>query len=145
MNRLSVVIATLIFAFGCGKDINNKEAVKKGVEEYLASRQSQTGLTMNAMEVSVTSVDFQKDEARAVVAFKVKGDTSGGGGMAMNYVLERKGAKWVVKGRQENGLNPHGGGAMPPGGAMPGGAMPTEGALPPNHPPVEGAKPETGK
>ena len=36
-------------------------------------------------------------------------------GYFMPYVLDRKGDKWVVKGRQVNPGNPHGAGELPPG------------------------------
>jgi hypothetical protein len=86
------------------------------------------------MNVEVANVTFQGNEAKASISFKPKGSDAGGG-MTMSYTLERRGADWVVKGRQESGANPHGGSVMP-GGAMPGAQMP------PNHPPVEGAKPD---
>jgi hypothetical protein len=125
-----------MLAAGCGKNINNKEAVKQGVVDYLNKRMSQTGLDMSLMNVDVSSVSFQKNEAHATVSFQPKGSEASG--MTMNYVLERNGDRWVVKGRQESGANPHGGGGLPP--AMPGGAE-----LPPNHPPVTGANPDQGK
>ena len=132
MKRSLRLLALAIFAIGCAKDINNNEAVKQGVVEYLSKRMSQTGLDMNLMDVEVSSVKFDKNEAHAVVAFKPKGSATTGG-MTMNYALERQGAKWVVKGRQDSGLNPHGTPAVP------------DGALPPNHPPVESAQPDPKK
>lgn len=124
-----------VFAAGCARDINNTDAVRAGVVEYLSKRTGQTGLDMNSMAVNVTSVSFQKNEAHATVSFKPKGSDAAGG-MSMNYVLERRGDQWVVKGRQESGLNPHGGTPQMP---LPGGeATP---AMPANHPPVDGAKP----
>ena len=140
----------------CSKDIQNTESVKQGVLDYLRARTAQTGLDVNSLQVDVTTVAFEKDQARATVSFKPKtGD--GGGPMLMNYVLDRKGGKWVVRGRTENGLNPHGGAspgtgageAMPPGhpatGAepplmpAPGTPGPT-GTLPPGHPPIGSKK-----
>jgi len=53
--------------------------------------------------------------------------------MQIPYVLDKKGAKWVVRGRSDGGSNPHGAGAMPP--ASPPG-METPQPLPPGHPPV---------
>ena len=146
MKLLSLVVAIAVFAVGCGRDINNKDAVRKGVVEYLNKRSGQTGLDLNNMNLEVTSVSFQKNEAHATVSFKPKG-TEASSGMSMNYVLERQGDQWVVKGRQESGLNPHGGN---PGMTAPGmggtQAAPVQpgaaGQMPPNHPPVGGAKPE---
>jgi len=132
-----LLVALIAVLAGCNRDINNKEAVRQGVVDYLSKRTGQTGLDMNLMNVDVSSVKFENNEAHATVAFKPKG-ADGPGGMTMSYVLERQGAKWVVKGRQESGMSPHGG-TPPPGNAMPQGDA--TGAIPPNHLPVEGAKP----
>ena len=139
---LPLFLAALVLV-SCGSNINNKDAVKKGVLDYLDKRKQQTGLDMSLMNVEVTNVAFEKNEARATVAFVPKG--AAGGAMTMTYVLERRGSQWVVRGRQESG-GPHGAGGMPPGGAMPPGAgMQGGGAnphLPSGHPPVN---PEAGK
>jgi hypothetical protein len=111
---------------------------------YLAKRSD-----LLAMDVSVSSVAFNKDEATAQVRFQAKGNNSPGAGMTMQYVLERKDSQWVVKGR--TGANSaHGAGGMPPspsnqsGGPGPLDGMPHTGlpagagasALPPGHPAV---------
>jgi len=134
VRRLLPLAAALLIA-GCGnRNIDNTEAVRKGVVDYLEKRKSQTGLDMSLMNVEVTNVTFAKNEARATVAFRPKEAKGGAGGMAMSYVLERRGDQWVVKGRQDSGS--HSGGQTMPG-AMPGG-MPgaAPGVMPPNHPPV---------
>ena len=142
----------------CSKDIQNTESVKQGVLDYLRARTAQTGLDVNSLQVDVTTVAFEKDQARATVSFKPKtGD--GGSPMLMNYVLDRKGTKWVVRGRTENGVNPHGGAspatgtgtgtgeAMPPGHPATGAEPPLmpvppapSGNLPPGHPPIGSKK-----
>ena len=136
VRRLLPLAAALLIA-GCGnRNIDNTEAVRKGVVDYLEKRKSQTGLDMSLMNVEVTNVTFAKNEARATVAFRPKEAKGGAGGMAMSYVLERRGDQWVVKGRQDSGSH-SGGQTMPGMGAMPGGipgAAP--GVMPPNHPPV---------
>jgi hypothetical protein len=120
---------------GCSRDINNKDAVRKGVVDYLNKRKSQTGLDMTLMNVDVSNVTFERNEATATVSFQPK--TGAAQGMSMNYVLERKANEWVVKGRKESGVNPHGAEGMPGAQGMPG-AMPADpsGALPPGHPPT---------
>lgn len=121
--KLLLPLVAAMLLFSCGRhNIDNKEAVRKGVVDYLDKRKGQTGLDMNLMNVEVTNLNFDKNEARATVAFRSK-DGSAGGGMTMSYVLERKDDKWVVKGRQDSGMSPHGGGSMP--------------AMPPNHPPTQ--------
>lgn len=134
---------------GCKKDIQNQEAVRQGVMTYLAKRSD-----LLAMDVSVSSVAFHQDEATAEVHFQAKGNNSPAAGMTMQYVLERKGSQWVVKGR--TGANAaHGAGGMPPSGptsqgsapgpldgmphtGLPGGAGAT--GLPPGHPAVGGSQ-----
>jgi hypothetical protein len=115
---LLVPAATLLLA-ACAKDINNKEAVRTAVVEYLTKRAESTGLNVAQMDVQVASVSFQKDQAQAVVSIKPRGVPDG---MQMSYALIRKGDAWEVKGKQESGPNPHGGGmTAAPTGEMPSG------------------------
>ena len=86
---------------GCKKDIKNDDAVRQGIMNYLSKRPD-----LLAMDVNVASVDYRQDEATATVRFQAKGNTSPGAGMTMQYVLERKGNEWMVKGRA--GANAHG-------------------------------------
>jgi len=118
--------------------------------DYLRANQSKTGLNIDAMQVDVRQISFQKDEAHAGVMVTPKGIP--GGGMQLTYVLARNGNKWVVRGRTENGANPHGGGDMQqqlPSGhpqVQPGSPQPLPqgtppaGALAPGHPPVSTKK-----
>jgi hypothetical protein len=94
---------------------------------------SQTGLDVSRMDVDVSGMTFERDQARATVVFRPKGSTEGGG-MTMNYSFDRKGDKWVVHGRQDSSVNPHGAGGLstlPQAGDD--AAPPT---LPPGHPPT---------
>jgi hypothetical protein len=136
----------------CTKDIQNADAVKQGVVDYLQQRKSQTGLDMNLMQVDVASVTFDKNQAHAVVSFRPK-NSADAPGMQMPYTLNREGNKWVVVPTKETGGNPHGGAGMPPGSmpgtmqgmppghpAMPEGGSGPAGQLPPGHPPVSSKK-----
>jgi hypothetical protein len=133
---------------GCKKNIQNDDAVRQSIMNYLAKRPD-----LLSMDVNVTSVAYRQDEATATVRFQAKGNTSPGASMTMQYLLERQGNQWNVKGRAgadthgAQGLPPDGSGAgsmsampnttMPPGHpsvGAPGSAPP--GALPPGHPPV---------
>jgi hypothetical protein len=146
---LSVCLALL---GGCNKGTQSQDAVKQGIMTYLAKRSD-----LLAMDVSVTSVEFQKDEATATVHFQAKGNSSPGAGMNMQYVLQRNGSQWVVQGKA--GANAaHGANGPPPTGMpqpAPGssgagsiGAMPNlpppggagAGSLPPGHPTVTPGK-----
>jgi hypothetical protein len=120
VRSLTLVAAAMLLA-ACSRDIQNSDAIREGVVDYLKARATQTGLDPSMMNVDVTSVSFQQDQARATVYFRPKSGPEGGG-MQMNYVLDRKGGKWVVRGRTENGVNPHG--------------VAPEGAIPPGHPAV---------
>ena len=69
--RILVALMAALLAVSCGRNnIDNKEAVRKGVVDYLDKRKSQTGLDMSLMNVEVTNVTFEKNEARATVAFR---------------------------------------------------------------------------
>ena len=135
MNRRALAAAALLLA-ACSRDIQNTEAVRQAVMDYLRARTSETGLNVDLMQVDVTSVSFQRDQARASVYFRPKGVAEGG--MQMNYTLDRQGNKWAVRGRTETGVNPHGAQSMPklPPDHPATGDAPPSGALPPGHPPV---------
>jgi hypothetical protein len=143
--RTSLLVAGLALLCACSRDIQNADAVRAGVLDYLTANQSRIGLDPNSMQIDVTSVSFQKDEARAAVAFRPKQGGDGGAPMMINYVLDRKGNKWVVRGRTESGANPHGGSStapqLPPGhpsAAAPDSQPPAQ--LPPGHPPIDSSK-----
>jgi hypothetical protein len=132
----------IVLLAGCKKDIQNQDAVKQGVMSYLSKRSD-----LLAMDVSVNSVAFNQDEATAQVHFQAKGNSSPAAGMTMQYVLERKGAQWVVKGR--TGANAaHGDSPASSQGTSPGqlDGMPRLGSpgspetLPPGHPTVSGSQ-----
>lgn len=119
--KLVVVLVAALALAGCKKSVENKDLVRQGVLDYLASRPN---LSIASMKVDVSAVTFRGTEADATVTFAPKGSTNAPG-MSMHYTLERKGDRWVVKGRADSGG--HGGGmpgAMGGGGANPhGGAM----------------------
>jgi hypothetical protein len=91
---IAAAAASLVLLAGCKQDIQNQDAVRQGVMSYLSKRSD-----LLAMDVSVSSVAFQKDEATAQVHFQAKGNSSPAAGMTMQYVLERKDGQWTVKGR----------------------------------------------
>jgi outer membrane murein-binding lipoprotein Lpp len=132
VKRIALLAAALVFGLllaACAKkNIENKDAIRQAVVEYLNARQAQTGLDMSTMDVNVTAMAFERDTARATVEFRVKG---GDAGMQLNYTLDRKGDKWVVQARQDGGQG-HGV-VLPPGGS---GNTDPGAALPPGHPSV---------
>ena len=100
VKRIVLTAGMLVLAACARKNIENKDAIRQAVVEYLSLRQSQTGLDVSAMDVNVTAMAFERDTARATVDFRVK---NGEGGMQFNYTLDRKGDKWVVQARQDSG------------------------------------------
>jgi len=115
VKTLALAVAALVLA-ACSKNIQNPDAVKQGVVDYLKERAPAMGLDMSAMDVIVGVVSFEKDVARANVSFVPKGMPPGSGGMQMDYVLERKGDKWAVKGRQMSPASSHGDQPLPGAG-----------------------------
>jgi hypothetical protein len=119
--RKFAFLAVLALLAACTKDIQNKDAVRGAIVDYLKARESKTGLKMDAMEVEVSTMTFSSsgNEAHATVKFTPKG---GGAGMDMPYTLDRNGNQWVVRAHAEGGENPHGAVKLP--------------AMPPSHPPA---------
>ncbi len=131
MKKAWLVLFALTLAACSRKDIDNKDAVKAAVVEYLSSRSKETGLDPQRMDIHVNAVAFERDTARATVSFTVKGTDAG---MQLNYTLERSGNKWIVKSKDSTtGPHPL---AEPQSGTPP--APPgAQGALPEGHPPLD--------
>ena len=117
MRKLALMAALSLLA-ACATDIQNKEAVRGAIVDYLNARPDKMG---NSVNVEVSSLTFTSSgkQAHANVMFTSK---SGGGRMQMPYDLDRKGDKWIVRPHAEGSENPHGAAGVP--------------ALPPNHPPL---------
>ena len=124
MKRIALAVGALLLAACARKNIENKEAIRQAVVDYLSSRQAQTGLDMSTMDVNVTAMTFERDTARATVEFRVKNSDAG---MQLNYTLDRKDDKWVVQARQDTGK---GHGVVLPGEGK------ASGELPAGHPAV---------
>jgi hypothetical protein len=120
--RKTPLIAAILLLAACTKDIQNSDAVRDSVVDYLKARQEKTGLNVDLMKVEVSSVTFSSSgkEAHANMMVTPK---AGGAGMQLPYTLDRQGDKWVVRPHAEGGENPHGAAGLP--------------SLPPSHPPVD--------
>lgn len=125
------ICATLLLIFSlaaCNRGIQNNDAVRQGVIDHLAK----AGLNVKGMDVALSSVQYNGNQADATVSITPKGGNPSQG-MSMKYHLEQQGSQWVVTGRQDSSANPHGAGAMPGaanphgGGAVPSGANPHAG------------------
>jgi hypothetical protein len=109
---------------GCKSGNQSNDAVRQGVLDYLGQR---AGMNLGGMDINLTSVKFNGNQADTTVTIGVKG--SGTTAMTMNYHLELKDNKWVVVGKQDSGQH---GATMP--GAAPGGDNPHAGGAPPTAP-----------
>lgn len=99
------------------------------MRQAVIDRLNAHGLNVSGMNVEITSVQFNGNQADATVAITPKGGPSNAG-MTMPYHLEQQSGKWVVTGTRDQGANPHGAGAVAPG-VMPGAENPHGGAMPP--------------
>jgi hypothetical protein len=103
---------------GCADRLHNKDEVQKAILDRLQSR---SGLDLKQLDVTTTSVSFEKNKAYATVAFHPKGDPAVNSGMSVKYTLEEQGGKWVVvnvgdsQGHQMSGHGSMGNTALPPG------------------------------
>lgn len=117
-----LLLAALILLPGCGKNIKSKEKVEEAILDRLRAR---SGLDLQSLDITTTSVSFNKNMAYATVAFHPKDNPNIHSGMLMKYTLEEREGKWVVVNvgdSQEHG--------------MPGQAPSGSGQLPPGHPPI---------
>jgi len=139
VKKACLICLALLLAACSRKAIDNKEAVREAMIAYLNEHTKETGIDPTAMDVNVSAVAFERDTARATVAFTVKGT---GSGMQMNYTLAREGNKWVVTGK-DSAAGPHPI-AGPQTGAAPEASPITiplpgqQGTLPAGHPAVPG-------
>ncbi len=117
----------MVLLAGCGNDIRSKEKVQESILQRLQTR---SGLDLNSLDMTTTSVTFEKNLAHATVAFHPKNDTSVGSGMLMSYTLENRDGKWIVI-KVGDSQGHSGMGRTGPGAAE----------LPPGHPRVDAANP----
>jgi hypothetical protein len=116
-----IALATLIFCLaGCNRGVQNNDAVRQGVLDYLSQK---AGMNVAAMDITLTAVKIDGNQADATVSFAAKGSAKAQ--MTMQYHLEQKDSKWTVVGRQDSGQH---GGTQPPAGDSPHGAGAVPGA-----------------
>ena len=115
----------------CNRASESKEAIRESVINHVSGK-----VNVGSMDVDVTSISFKGNEADATVTFRPKG-AGPGAGLQMQYTLEQKAGKWVVRDKAQAGGSPHG--AVNPGAEManPHGSSGATGAMPPSHPPLD--------
>ena len=143
------VIGLLALFAGCKKQESDADAIRSGINQHLASLKT---LNLGAMDMNITNVSIQGNQAQAQVEFKPKTGGPQGAGMQVAYSLEKQNGLWVVQNTQPAGgsiqhpapgENPHMNSTSPSSGSMPnfrdlvpGGG--SSNALPPGHPPING-------
>lgn len=131
---LAVISLSFLMVWGCGDRLHNKDLVQQAILKRLKEH---SGLDLNDMDVTTTSVTFDKKMAYATVSFHPKSDPGVNSGILMKYTLQERDGEWQVTnvGDSHGGsLTSHTGGQM--GGGQPGGAQ-----LPPGHPEVDNLPP----
>jgi hypothetical protein len=84
------------------------EGIRAAIEDHLRGN---SGLNLDAMEMTVDSINIDGDQAQAHASFHVK--NGGATGMTMQYFLQRSGTGWVVA----NGQPADGNMQLPPSNA----------------------------
>jgi len=121
--RRGPVALLCVFAFVSA--CNNNSSKEKVQQAIMTRLQTHSGLDLKDLDVTTSSVSFDKNMAYATVSFHPKGDTSLRSQMVMKYTLEERDGKWVVIGVGDS-----------QGHSMGGHSSTGSGQLPPGHPPV---------
>ncbi|HXQ97902.1 MAG TPA: hypothetical protein VN774_05635 [Candidatus Limnocylindrales bacterium] len=147
-----MMIAVLgMFAAGCKHQQNESDAIHDAITQHL--RELKT-LNLSAMDMGVTNISIQGNQASADVSYRPKTGAPTGASMQISYKLEKRDGAWAVLStagmggmidHPPAGANPHTtpGLAAAPGGIPdiravfpPSNAAPNQ-QLPPGHPPVK--------
>jgi len=136
----------LLFIGGCKKQESDSDAIRSGINEHLASLKT---INLSAMDMSITNVSVQGNQAQAQVEFRPKTGAPPGAGMQVAYTLAKQDDKWVVQNTQPMGgmiqhpapgQNPHQTTTSPSSTQLPNFSdlvgSPSGTSLPPGHPAV---------
>src|SRR5258708_33295415 len=122
---LLTVIALLALFAGCKKQESDADAIRSGINQHLASLKT---INLSAMDMNITSVSVQGNQAQAQVEFKPKTGAPQGAGMQVAYSLQKQNGQWIVQ-------------TTPPSRASIQHPAPSE--TPPNHPTPPSPTPPT--
>ena len=120
---VSMIAMLSVFA-GCKKQESDTEAIRSGINQHLTSLKT---LNLSAMDMNVTSVSIQGNQAQAQVEFRPKTGAPQGAGMQVSYSLEKQNGGWVVQTSQPAGgsiqhpgpgENPHTNASSPSSGTI---------------------------
>jgi len=76
---------------------SDRDAIAQAIQQHLSNNK---GINMAAMDMTLTDVSIQGDQAQASAEFRLK---QGGTSMLMNYSLERHAGGWIVMRNQPGG------------------------------------------
>jgi hypothetical protein len=140
------LLAMVVFVAGCKKQESDSDSIRAGINQHLSSLST---LNLGAMDMSVTNISIQGNQAQAQVEFRPKTGAPQGAGMRVAYSLAKQDGKWVVQTTQPAGgmiehpapgQNPHMNSTSPSPTTLPNFNdlvhSQSGGALPPGHPPV---------
>jgi hypothetical protein len=151
-SALAVVALLCLFA-GCKKQESDSDGIRTGINEHLSSLKT---INLSAMDMNITNVSIQGNQAQAQVEFRPKTGGPPGAAMQVSYSLAKQNGLWVVQNTQPMGgsiqhpgpgENPHMNGNAPSSGALPnfrdlvpggGNSNGSSNSLPPGHPPING-------
>lgn len=146
----ALAVAALLSLFaGCKKQESDSDGIRTGINEHLSSLKT---INLSAMDINITNVSIQGNQAQAQVEFRPKTGGPPGAAMQVSYSLAKQNGLWVVQNTQPMGgsiqhpgpgENPHASESAPSSGSLPnfrdlvpGGGNPN--SLPPGHPPING-------
>jgi len=142
------LFAALLLAGGCNHTASDTDAIRAGVMQHLRGLGT---LNLDAMDVNITNVSINGNQAHADVEFRPKTGGSPDARMQVVYNLEKRDGAWVVLKSESAGgtINHPAPGQNPAQGQIgqPCGVpalndllnhatVPAQGALPPGHPPI---------
>jgi len=78
---------TILRVAGCKKQPSDADAIRTGIVEHLTSLKT---LNLSAMNINVTSVNIQGNQAQAQVEFRPKTGAPVGASMQVAYALEKE-------------------------------------------------------
>lgn len=87
---LGLVLLLGLLGAGCGQTASDNDAIRGAINTHLAGN---SNLNTGAFDMEIQKVDIQGDQAKADVAFHVKG---GPGVMQLTYDLQKTGGTWAV-------------------------------------------------
>ena len=88
-----ILAGFVIVSAGCQKPVSDADAIRSGINAHLSGLKT---INLSAMDMTVNTFSIQGDKATAQVEFRPKNGPPQGGGMQVNYNLEKQNGIWVV-------------------------------------------------